>query len=117
MKICGAMLPGQHPTGSNGPDSQDLHGWKQCQLQFGPLRKRLQQGYIAVDITEGNMKLKFDQVRVSVQFELLAQQWRLTCGWEVVYKMKMFFPILCRPSSEHAIALSLQRYGRPAVIS
>ena len=117
MKICGAILHGQHPAGSKGPDFQDLHGWRQHQLQFGPLSPAANTFYITVDITEGNMKLKFDRVRISVQSELSVKQCRLTHGWEVVYKMFLFFPILCKTSSEHAIASSLKRYGRSSVIS
>lgn len=70
------MPHGQHPADSEGPDFQDLLGWRQCQLQVGPLSPAAKGLCITVDITEGNMKLKFDQVRVSVQSELSVKQCR-----------------------------------------
>ncbi|KAK2510234.1 hypothetical protein Q9233_017921 [Columba guinea] len=60
-EICGVTLRGQHPADSKGPDFQDPHGWRQCQLQFGLLSPPANTLYTTVDITEGKMKLKFDQ--------------------------------------------------------
>lgn len=117
MKICSVILHGQPPADSKAPDFQDLHSQRQHQLQFSLLSPAANTCYITIDITDGNTKLKFDQVRVSVRSELSAKQHRLTHGWEVVYKIFLFFPIVCRTSSGHAIASSLKRYGRSSVIS
>lgn len=48
------------------------------------------------------MKLRSDQARVSVQFEPSVNQHGLMHGWEVVYKVFLFFPILRSTSSERA---------------
>lgn len=104
MRICGVILHGQPPADSKAPDFQDLHGRRQCQLRFSLLSPAANTFYITIDITDGNTKLKFDQVRVSVRSEVSAKQHRLTRGWEVVYKIFLFFPILCRTSFGHSIA-------------
>lgn len=116
-EICGVTLHGQHPADSKGPDFQDPRGWRQCQLQFGLLSPPANTLYTTVDITEGKMKLKFDQVRVSVQSELLVKQCSLIHDWEVVYKMLLFFAILCKTSSEYATVLPLKHYGKSPIIS
>lgn len=70
MKICGVIMHRQPPADSNRPDFQDLHGWRQCQLQSGLLSPAVNTCYITVDIAEGNTELKFDQGSVLVQSEL-----------------------------------------------
>lgn len=60
----------QPPADSNRPNFQDLHGWRQGQLQSGLLSPAVNTCYITVDIAEGNTKLKLDQVSVLVQCEL-----------------------------------------------
>lgn len=103
MKICFIIMHRQPPADSNRPNFQDLHGWRQCQLQSGLLSPAVNTCYIIVDIEEGNTsKLKFDQISVLVQSELSERQGRLTPGLEVVFKTFLFFPILCRINSGHA---------------
>lgn len=116
MKICGVIMDRQPPADSNRPNFQDLHGWRQCQLQSGLLSPAVNTCYIIVDIAEGNIKLKFDQISVLVHSELSERQVRLTLGLEVVFKTFLFFPILCRINSGHA-TVPCPNYGRFSVMS
>lgn len=67
MKIHGVLMHRQPLADSNRPNFQDLHDWRQCQLQSGLLSPDVKTCYITTDIAEGNTKLKFDQVSVLVQ--------------------------------------------------
>lgn len=117
MKICGVLMHRQPLADSNRPNFQDLHDWRQCQLQSGLLSPDVKTCYITTDIAEGNTISKFYHVSVLVQSELSERQCRLTPGLDVVFEIFVFFPILCMTNLEHATVSCLKHYGRFSVIS